>query len=80
MLPVWFIIVEDEHPDSNRYIPQEDIEDELEESADSPLSYQVWVGGKMVFSSTSANDVKKFITRSLPEKSWCKTCIREVTF
>eukprot|EP00395_MALV-II_sp_L67-2_P000392 gene392-52_t len=80
VLPLWELVVPDEYPMSNRYIPQEDVEDELEDAADNPVSYQVWRGGKLVFASVRKNDVRAWVSdeANVRRTERDKVVIREV--
>eukprot|EP00392_Amoebophrya_sp_AT5.2_P018317 g18833.t1 len=59
-VPLWYLFFEDDTDSGERYVPQENMDDELDELEENPVSYQVWRKGKLVFTSLSRAEVKKW--------------------
>ena len=89
LVPLWSLIITDAHPHSSRYLPHEDAEDDLEDVKDNPVSYQVWIAGRLVFASVSQIEVKRWILNArsgtgrqkgplASDKAWRSCVVREV--
>lgn len=76
--PLYLLLVVLDDSRGGRYIPQEDVEDQLEESLENPRSYQVWRNGKLVLASLSRTEVRRWVATHLSEADYENTVVREI--
>ena len=78
-VPLAFLVFDDEGS-SRRYIPQEDLEDDLEDRTENPTTYQVWKRGKLVYATLYKSDCKRWIfeAKNLHRSEWPDCVVREV--
>eukprot|EP00396_MALV-II-16_sp_LP-1_P000024 gene24-81_t len=82
IVPLWMVLIPEENQGGNgRYLPQDDLDDELEEKESNPTSYQVWKDGSLVFASTRKTEVRDWLTntRNVARGNLPDLCVREVS-
>ncbi|CAD7966961.1 unnamed protein product [Amoebophrya sp. A120] len=81
-VPVWWAFFEQDrisatNSASSRYVIQEDLEDELQDLEENPVSYQVWRSGKMLYASLTKSEVRKWLVANQADR-WTDCVVREV--
>ncbi|CAD7955584.1 unnamed protein product [Amoebophrya sp. A25] len=83
-VPLWYIFLEEDTSTSGRYLAQDSLDDELDDLEESPVTYQVWRRGRLLFTSLSRAEVKRWLApggkKSPPiqEHDFADTVVREV--